>query len=632
MPAQAIFDGVIDNALKVFRLAASEKQATFARLKELEKELVGKLANEALTNADAKKIDKFLKETSKIIEENYKQLQLEFEGFGTATYVANSLVNDINGALGIAAMQMPSADYLAAVASDVLIMGAPASAWWQGQAADTALKFAQQVRQGLTSGETNQQIISRIVGKGGEPGVMGVARRHAAALVQTSVQSVANGARRATFEANPDVIKGLKQVSTLDSHTSLVCISYSGCEWNLDYEPIGENQKPFNGGTPRHFNCRSVEIPLTKTFAELGFKNVKEPGAGQRASELGPIDANTSFDDFLKRRGKAYQDEMLGEGRADLWREGKITLRDLVSAEGRPLSLGELERLAHKRDVAGFSGADYMKKFDKADVTPDSILDSFPADTRAKIADTKARLAKLTATNELHGKDGVYTQERLDLHDKILYEGVQGFDPETSGTKFYPGILNEDAVAKASVAPTQQPVFTILGGRGGSGKSAFDGRKFPEAKVYDADRAIVFDSDHIKHMLPEFAGFNANQVYQESSDILARALLEAKGLRLNVVLDGTLKSPALDKIKEYKEAGFRTEAHYMHLPRQEAAKRAVSRYLEPTGRYVPAEIIIGNIKNEANFDELRKFVDDWSFRDNNVAKGNAPKLVARKFK
>jgi hypothetical protein len=33
---------------------------------------------------------------------------------------------------------------------------------------------------------------------------------------------------------------------------------------------------------------------------------------------------------------------MLGKGRAQLWRDGKITLQDLLNAQGVPLTLREL--------------------------------------------------------------------------------------------------------------------------------------------------------------------------------------------------------------------------------------------------------------------------------------------------
>ena len=65
-------------------------------------------------------------------------------------------------------------------------------------------------------------------------------------------------------------------------------------------------------------------------------------GTGQRASMDGPVDRKTTFADFLERKGKAFQDDVLGPGRADLWRDGKITLQDLISGTGRPLTLAQL--------------------------------------------------------------------------------------------------------------------------------------------------------------------------------------------------------------------------------------------------------------------------------------------------
>lgn len=348
---QGIFDEVIDNALLVFRLAAQQRGMTVDRLKKLEKELVGKLAEEQVTTRQKRRVETFFDLVDKVIDRHYRQLQLEFDFLGISTTVAEDMQAGLRIVLGYEGIRLPTDDYFAAIRGNVMIEGAPSQDWWRGQSQDLQFRFAAQVRQGLANAETNQQIISRIVGKSGQPGIMETARRNAAALVQTSVQTVANDARRATFKANSDVIKGIRQVSTLDGHTSLTCIAYSECEWDLDFKPIGpkSKQKPYNGGTPRHFNCRSVEVPITKTFKELGL-NIPEPKQTTRASDEGQIDAKTSFKQFLERKGKAYQDEMLGKGRADLWRAGKITLRDLVDGNGRPLTLSELkERVAHKR-------------------------------------------------------------------------------------------------------------------------------------------------------------------------------------------------------------------------------------------------------------------------------------------
>lgn len=339
---QNLFDELLDSVLNIFRLAAQQRSIAYDKLILLERELVARIAAEAVTTRQKRRVETFLKETGAAIDKHFKQLQLEFDWVNIARYVASDTVTSFELALGIHGVHMPAPDYFKALKSDIMIMNNPAADWWRGQSEQLKRNFSQQVRQGLSGGETNQQIISRIVGKNGQPGIMDTARRNAAALVQTGVQAVANDARRNTFLANPDVIKGIRQVSTLDGHTSITCIAYSECEWDLEFKPIGKKKLPYNGGTPRHFNCRSVEVPITKTFAELGL-NIPEPKPITRASSDGQIDANTSFNDFLKRKGKAYQDSMLGVGRADMWRQGKITLKDLVDGNGRPKSLAQLQ-------------------------------------------------------------------------------------------------------------------------------------------------------------------------------------------------------------------------------------------------------------------------------------------------
>jgi hypothetical protein len=81
-------------------------------------------------------------------------------------------------------------------------------------------------------------------------------------------------------------------------------------------------------------------------------------------------------------------------------------------------------------------------------------------------------------------------------------------------------------------------------------------------------------------------------------------------------------------VKAFKDLGYKVEAHYMHLPRQEAAKRAVSRFLGKTQRYVPVNVVLSNTTNEASFDQVRQLADKWSFRDNNVPQGSEPVLIS----
>lgn len=241
---------------------------------------------------------------------------------------------------------LPTEAALKALVNGSLIEGAPSAAWWSKQSDDLAFKFAAQVRQGIAGNETVQQIVRRVIGSPrlGTPGIMETSRRGATALVHTSIQQVSNDARLATFKANDDIIKGVQQLSTLDSHTTKICIAYSGASWDLEGNPINGTTLPFNGGTPRHWNCRSVLTAITYTYKELGI-DIPEAPPGTRASDLGQIPADTSFESFLGRHDAAYVDNLLGPGRAQLWRDGKITLQQLVGGDGRELTLKRLKAL-----------------------------------------------------------------------------------------------------------------------------------------------------------------------------------------------------------------------------------------------------------------------------------------------
>lgn len=277
---------------------------------------------------------------------------------------------------------------------------------------------------------------------------------------------------------------------------------------------------------------------------------------------------------------------------------------------------GGADKPAVKHEVRGaqkpipadqFKAADFAKSHDDDSVTPEAILANFPPDTSDKITAVQERLKGIEQTIGQFKVNGQYNEERSKLHFKIISEH-----------------LSPERIKSATPAEGDAPTFTILGGRGGSGKSWFDGN------VYDANKAIVLDADHIKGMLPEYEGWNAAQVHEESGDIFDEITSLCAKLGLNVVHDKTMKTAksTLNDVGEFKKLGYRVEAHYMHLPRQEAAKRAVARFLGKTQRYVPVDVVLSNTSNEATFDEVRKLADKWSFRDNNVPQGQQPILIS----
>ena len=193
---------------------------------------------------------------------------------------------------------------------------------------------------------------------------------------------------------------------------------------------------------------------------------------------------------------------------------------------------------------------------------------------------------------------------------------------------------------------SDNPTFIMLGGRGGSGKSKF------KNTVYDPNEFVVLDADRIKEMFTkydkdgkkrwknwkdsydEYNGYNAWQFHEESADILDRALNYASKKGVNVVLDCTMNGLGsskrrLELFKNNKHK-YNIEAHYMFLPREKAAHRAVNRRLDKDdGRYVPIQKILDMDKNEENFIELvrESRIPKWSFNSNDVPFGKMPKYV-----
>jgi len=235
-----------------------------------------------------------------------------------------------------------------AIAGGITIEGAAMSTHWQRQSKKFQESFMDQIRVSLENGESTQQAVTRIVGGtvDGIPvtGIISMARNRAEAIVRTAINEIVNQVRINTFQDMGDVVKAVQQISTLDSRTSNICIAYSGLVWDIvDFSPIGHNL-PFNGGPPRHFNCRSSLVPVLRSFEELGI-DANEVPLETRASMDGEVPGDITFDEWLRSKPKSFQNEVLGPTRARLWRNGDITLTQLVDMRGRAMTLDQLEEV-----------------------------------------------------------------------------------------------------------------------------------------------------------------------------------------------------------------------------------------------------------------------------------------------
>jgi SPP1 gp7 family putative phage head morphogenesis protein len=319
-----IFDDAVDLQLDLFRTAASVELEVLDILRTLERELLGKLAGKTITEWSRTRTNQQLRETRILIQDYYaRAADVSTEAM---VGIANVTATATAATLVVTESQITrlSDDFLRTLAGDSIIQGAVQSEWWSRQSADTVFRFNGAVRQGIAAGETNQQIIRRVLQ------FMDVSRANSAALVQTSTATVANDARMAMFEANADIIKRYRAVATLDTNTCTRCAPLDGLEWEKDGTPIGHNFPMPR--YPLHFNCRCQLIPQV----------FDSPPSGQRASADGPISARTTFTEWLERQPAEKVEDVLGKGRADLFRSGKITLAQLTNGAGRPLTLDQL--------------------------------------------------------------------------------------------------------------------------------------------------------------------------------------------------------------------------------------------------------------------------------------------------
>ncbi len=339
--SKILFDDTIELHLDMERLAIQSRHTIIQLLQNLERELINKISI-GVTEFSKARIDKQLSEASAVIEKYYNEANAimanttENVAKVSASSTATSLSMAVGGQVSISAI--PTVSYLETLAGNVIVQGATQKSFWEKQSSDAIFKFQSAVRQGLVGAETTPQIVRRV------RDVMDLSKRNAETLVHTSVQSVANTSRMKVFEDNSDVISEFEYSSSLDRKTCPTCGILDGRRW------VNGTNKPVNHSMafkqpPIHFRCRCSCIPVLKTWAELGITGIDELPESTRASMFGQVNDKT-FEDWLKRKTESdptFADRTLGKGRAELWRNGKITMDQMISG-GQPLTLSQLRK------------------------------------------------------------------------------------------------------------------------------------------------------------------------------------------------------------------------------------------------------------------------------------------------
>lgn len=336
---QELADLTVERALILNRYSAGTGRRVVELLNDVQRDLLRRLPD-VTGEVSRRRILTQLKELQELIGGTYDEItKLALSELNELTEIESKWQMDsINTVVSMEIMRaQPTAAALEAIVTNGLILGNTAETWWSQQSQQAQNEFSRVVRLGMSQSETNQQIAKRV------RDAMGVAQRHAFALVKTSTQAVAMQAREEMLQANDDVVKGKISIATLDSHTTFLCADSDGATYDLKNKPIEPKKRPYIA-IPRHFGCRSLWGVLLKRWDEMGLP-FDEFKPSTRASLDGQIPADTSFEKLLSGKSKEWQDKYLGKGRAELFREGKITLGDLVDGLGRELTLEQLRNL-----------------------------------------------------------------------------------------------------------------------------------------------------------------------------------------------------------------------------------------------------------------------------------------------
>ena len=227
--------------------------------------------------------------------------------------------------------------------------------------------LARTIRQGVFSGESTQQIASRMIGRlefgqkgsvrqiaqaGGE--MTKLANHQIQTIVRTSVNQVQNQASQAVYAANSKVAPKYEYVATLDSRTSPICKRLDGRKFEYNKGAV----------PPQHFNCRSTTVPVVD-YAGLkrqkGFEDLTPPPKGKVVTRptgegTGRVPQDTQYGDWLLGQDKKLKVKTLGNEQKVRYFErlakkegsGQKAIRKMVREDGSERSLKDLERLYGK--------------------------------------------------------------------------------------------------------------------------------------------------------------------------------------------------------------------------------------------------------------------------------------------
>lgn len=287
--------------------------------RELRQIIMGDYSRTGMTKRE---LDQLIRAVNRAVDQAYGRMAASQIG-------ALETLIGVEAAFALQATELSTAltaSQLQRLQSNIVVRGVPVARQWQRLAANAKWQIEAVLRTAVLQGTAAATLRAQLFGSRNLNGLVELHARRARALVDAAVQSARQSAHHATFKANSSDVYALEWFAILDAKLCPDCGLRAGHRYSLDYEPLGHDV-PMVGTPPLHYFCRCILLPIRR------IDGVEEKGSpGQYR-----------FEDWIEKLSPDEQNELLGKGRARLWRTGRISLRELIGQDGFVMTLEELQ-------------------------------------------------------------------------------------------------------------------------------------------------------------------------------------------------------------------------------------------------------------------------------------------------
>lgn len=331
-----LLDQSVGHQINLMRLGTGIVRKIIAILEKTDKDLLARVERRARDGLNNTRLNALLAEIRKTNKDAYAAIErlAKRELASLAVYEADYQISMVQTTVPIEVNVLrPATDLLVAVVTTDPFEGALLKEWVQGLSEGRYRRVRDSLRKGMVAGDDVGTMVRALRGTKAnnyKDGILEISRRAAEAMVRTAVNHVATRSREVLYKRNEDIVKGIRWVSTLDNRTTPVCQARDGKVYPVDSGP-----RP-----PAHINCRSTTVPVLKSWREMGI-DLDEMSPGTRASMDGQVPGDLTYEDWLRSKPAAFQDEVLGPTKGRAFRSG-VSLDKFVDKTGKAYTIAQL--------------------------------------------------------------------------------------------------------------------------------------------------------------------------------------------------------------------------------------------------------------------------------------------------